>query len=334
MLGPLTTILAISGLAMLSAGGLAYALLYGRIEAEDRVGQRFERVQSRNPIVDVSRARGSDPARRRKSVQETLKEIEEKQKAKARHSKSPPLALRIEQAGLDISRRAFLLISLVTGLVPFVVGWLFGVPIYAALGFLAAGTLGLPRWAVNFIRWRRMNRFLNEFPNAIDVIVRGVKAGLPLNDCIKIIAAEASEPVRSEFRKISETQGLGVPLPEAVAKLPDRVPVPEANFFAIVITIQQKSGGNLAEALANLSRVLRERRKMRGKIKAMSMEAKASAFIIGSLPIVVMVMVYLTSPGYIMILFTETLGNFILVASAVFMLAGILVMRKMINFDF
>jgi tight adherence protein B len=332
--GTLPTIIAIAGLAMLGAGGLAYALLYGRIETENRAGQRFDRVQNRNPAIDVARARGSDPTKRRKSVQDTLKEIEEKQKAKAKHSSSPPIGLRIEQAGLSISRRTFMTISAVTGLVFFLVTWIVGVPIYAAAGFFVVGTFGIPRWVVNFLRKRRISRFLNEFPNAIDVIVRGVKAGLPLNDCIRIISAEASEPVRTEFRKISETQSLGVPLSEAVAKLPDRVPVAEANFFAIVITIQQKAGGNLAEALGNLSRVLRERRKMLGKIKAMSMEAKASAFIIGSLPVVVMVMVYLTSPGYIMILFTEDLGHFILVAAAFWMLLGILVMRKMINFDF
>jgi tight adherence protein B len=332
--GTLPTIIAIAGLTMLGAGGLAYALLYGRIETENRAGERLDRVQNRNPAIDLSRARGSDPTKRRKSVQETLKEIEEKQKAKAKHSNSPPLGLRIEQAGLGFSRRTFMIFSAVTGVVMFFVTWIVGAPIYAAAGFFVVGTFGIPRWVVNFLRKRRLGKFLNEFPNAIDVIVRGVKAGLPLNDCIRIISNEAAEPVKSEFRKIAETQAMGVPLSEAVAKLPDRVPVSEANFFAIVITIQQKGGGNLAEALGNLSRVLRERRMMLGKINAMSMEAKASAVIIGSLPAVVMVMVYLTSPGYIMILFNETMGHFILVASAIWMLAGILVMRKMINFDF
>jgi tight adherence protein B len=333
MFGTLTMVLAVAGLAMLSAGGLAYALLYGRIETEDRVGSRLDRVQNRSPAIDVARSRIVDPARRRKSIQETLKEIEEKQKAKARHN-SPPLAIRIEQAGLSWSRRTFLLISLGTGVVFFLVAWLLRAPMYASLGFFAAGLFGLPRWLVNFLRKRRIEAFLNEFPNAIDVVVRGVKAGLPLNDCVRIIAVEAAEPVKTEFRKVAETQGLGIPLGEAVGKLPERVPVPEANFFAIVIATQQKAGGNLAEALGNLSRVLRERRKMKGKIKAMSMEAKASAFIIGSLPIVVMVMVYLTSPDYIMLLFTQPLGNMILGGSVFWMLLGILVMRKMVNFDF
>ena len=209
-----------------------------------------------------------------------------------------------------------------------------GAPAYVAGAIGVAGLLGLPRWTVNFLRKRRMTKFLDEFANAMDVIVRGVKAGLPLNDCIKIIASEAAEPVKTEFRTIAETQSLGVTLADAVAKLPERVPVPETNFFAIVVAIQQRAGGNLAEALGNLSRVLRERRKMKGKIKAMSGEAKASAGIIGSLPVVVMALVYLTSPEYILLLFTEPLGHVILGCSVVWMFLGVMVMRKMINFDF
>ncbi len=334
MFGGLTTLLAIAGLAMLSAGGLAYAFLYGRIESEDRFGSRLERVQNGTPTLDVARSRTVDPARRRKSVQDTLKEIEEKQKAKAKQSKSPPLALRIEQAGLSWTRRTFYLISAALGFVFFIVPFVFGVPIYVALAFFVVGFFGMPRWTVSFLRKRRMEKFLNEFANAIDIIVRGVKAGLPLGDCIRIISTEADEPVKGEFRKIVEAQSLGIPAYEAVARMPDRIPVPEANFFAIVIAIQQKAGGNLAEALANLSRVLRERRQMKGKITAMSMEAKASAVIIGILPFVVMIMTYMSSPAYIMLLFTEPLGNLILGASAVWMTIGILVMRKMVNFDF
>jgi tight adherence protein B len=199
---------------------------------------------------------------------------------------------------------------------------------------MAVGLFGLPRWIVSFKRKRRMERFLNEFANAIDVIVRGIKAGLPLGDCIRMIATETDEPVRGEFRKIVDAQSVGMSVADAVAKMPDRIPLPEANFFAIVISIQQKAGGNLAEALANLSKVLRERRQMKGKIKAMSMEAKASAVIIGILPLAVMILTYLSSPEYIMLLFTDPLGNLILGASAVWMLIGTLVMRKMVNFDF
>jgi tight adherence protein B len=335
MLGPAGILVAVIGLAMLSAGSIAYALLYRRIETEDAAGRRLDRIRSGRPIAADPGGRAAvDPAKRRKSVQETLKELEEKQKALAKRSKSPPMSLRLQQAGLAWSRRNFMLFSLACGLGGFAVGYFLHAPLYAAAAFGFAGTIGLPRWVVNFLRKRRMKRFLEEFPNAIDVIVRGVKAGLPLADCIRLISLEAGEPVRAEFRQIAETQALGVPLPEAVNRLPERVPVPEASFFAIVVTIQQKAGGNLAETLGNLSRVLRERRKMLGKIKAMSMEAKASAAIIGALPVVVMGLVYLTSPQYISILFSDPLGNLILAASGTWMAIGIFVMRRMINFDF
>jgi tight adherence protein B len=130
-----------------------------------------------------------------------------------------------------------------------------------------------------------------------------------LGDCIRIIASEAQEPVRGEFRHVVETQALGIPLSDACARMFERVPVAETSFFAIVVAIQAKSGGNLSETLGNLSRVLRDRRKMHGKIQAMSMEAKASAAIIGSLPIAVMLLVYLSTPSYISLLWTEPLGG-------------------------
>jgi tight adherence protein B len=164
--------------------------------------------------------------------------------------------------------------------------------------------------------------------------VRGIKAGLPLLDSLKVITVDSPEPVKSEFRAIVETQAIGMPLGEACGKLYDSMPLPEANFFGIVITIQQRAGGNLSEALGNLSRVLRDRKKMKAKIQAMSMEAKASAGIIGSLPIAVMTLVWITSPQYISLLWTEPLGRLMLAASAMWMFMGVMVMKKMINFDF
>jgi tight adherence protein B len=335
MFGSLTVLLAVAGLATLSAGGLAYALLYGRIQTENRLEQRLGLVQGENTGDTTLRARANlDAAKRRKSVSDALKELDEKQKARAKRSSAPPLMLRMEQAGLTWSKQTFWIVSGACGFVICIMSWLFGAPIYAAVAFGLAGLFGLPRWYVNFKRKRRLKKFLDEFANGMDVIVRGVKAGLPLNDCIKIIANEAAEPVKSEFRKIVETQSMGVPLGEAVAKLPERVPVPETSFFSIVVSIQQRAGGNLSEALGNLSRVLRERKRMKGKINAMSQEAKASAAIIGALPMIVMVLVYITSPGYITLLFITQLGNVILGCSAIWMVLGMFVMRRMINFDY
>jgi tight adherence protein B len=221
----------------------------------------------------------------------------------------------------------------------------FGVAIFLLLFFIKAGPIpalvlgfaaafGLPLWSLSFLKKRRENKFLDVFPDSVDVIVRGIKAGLPLLDSLKIIATEAPEPAKSEFKTIIETQTIGIPLGEACAKLYERMPLAEANFFGIVVSIQQKSGGNLSEALGNLSRVLRDRKKMKAKIKAMSMEAKASAIIIGSLPFCVAGLVYLTSPDYIQLLWTTEVGRIMIAGCLVWMSMGVLVMKNMINFDF
>jgi Flp pilus assembly protein TadB len=206
--------------------------------------------------------------------------------------------------------------------------------VLTALGLAFGAGFGLPRWLLAYLKKRREKKFLKALPDAVDVIVRGIKAGLPLFESIKVVAADASEPLRSEFLAIIETQAIGMPLGEACARLFERMPLPEANFFGIVIAIQQKSGGNLSEALGNLSKVLRDRKKMADKIQAMSMEAKASAGIIGSLPPIVMLLVYLSTPDYISLLWTHPTGQLMLVACVIWMSIGIFVMKRMINFDF
>jgi len=314
-------------LAAVSVGGIAWVFLYPILSGERKAEKRMESVAKAAPITRATR---STPRSRRDSVEATLKEFEERQK---KH-KSPPLNIRISQAGLNWSKQQFILISAGVGLVAFVLGLAISPGLLPAVAMAFAGAFGLPRWLLSFLRKRREAKFLDALPDAVDIIVRGVKAGLPLLDCIKMITVEAPEPLKSEFRVIVETQAIGMPLGDACAKLYERTPLPEANFFAIVIAIQQKAGGNLSEALGNLSRVLRDRKKMKAKIRAMSQEAKASAGIIGALPIAVMTLVYLSSPGYISLLFTEPLGHLMLAGSAGWMAMGVLVMRKMINFDF
>jgi tight adherence protein B len=284
-------------------------------------------VAKTEPAARVSRASQKS---RRDVIESTLKEFEERH----RKSKRVPLAARIAQAGLTWSKRKFFIISAAIGLSFFALGTFVNAGLLVAAALAFAGAFGVPFWLLSFLKKRRETKFLNAFPDAVDIIVRGVKAGLPLLDSLKMITTESTEPLRSEFRAIVETQAIGMPLGEACAKLYERMPLAEANFFAIVIAIQQRAGGNLAEALGNLSRVLRDRKKMKAKIRAMSQEAKASAGIIGALPIAVMIMVYISSPTYISLLWTESLGRLMLAGSALWMLAGVLVMKKMINFDF
>jgi tight adherence protein B len=274
---------------------------------------------------------GDSTAKRRKQVQDTLKEIERKQE---QHSTRPTLAAMLEQADWNIDVQKFHMITLGLGVITLIGLFVLGYPWYAAIGMGFAAGLGLPRWLLGFTIGRRKKAFTKEFANAIDVIVRGVKAGLPLNECLKIIANESAEPVAPEFRQIVEGLKVGVTLEDGLKKMYQRMPVAEVNFFQIVLTIQQKTGGNLSEALGNLSAVLRDRKRLQGKIQALSSEAKASAGIIGSLPIVVMGLVYATTPDYIALLFTERFGNFLLLCCGTWMSVGIFVMKKMISFKY
>jgi tight adherence protein B len=319
--------LAVAFMATVAVGGIAWVFLYPLLSGEKKAEERRASLARSEPVArQVDKTQRS----RREQVESTLKEVE------ARHKKQKKVAIatRLTQAGLDWSPKNFYIGSGVLGFTVFALVYLFTDGLLSSVGLGFATGFGLPRWTLNFLKKRRERKFLKALPDAVDVIVRGIKAGLPLYDSIKVVAADAPEPLRTEFNTILDTQAIGMPLGDACSRLFDRMPLPEANFFGIVISIQQKSGGNLSEALGNLSKVLRDRKKMAEKIQAMSMEAKASAGIIGSLPPAVMFLVYLTTPDYMALLWTHPIGQMMLVGSAVWMTIGVLVMKKMINFDF
>jgi tight adherence protein B len=311
-----------AALIAVALGGLAFVFSSGESSAQKRQAalQRGS-VKAKDSTIEKTA--------RKKQISDSLKDLE-----KRRGQTRLTLDMKIQQAGLFISSRQFLIGSAVCGLVVAALVYFTSGSLYIAGPAAIVGVFGLPNFVLSRLRKRRINRFIAEFPNAIDIIVRGVKAGLPLGDCLRIIGNEASEPVRSEFRTISETQAMGLSLGESVDRLAQRVPVTEANFFAIVINIQAKAGGNLSEALGNLSRVLRERKKMKGKIGAMSMEAKASAAIIGAVPFVVVGLLYVSSPTYVSLLWTTNHGIIVSCGAMVWMGIGIVMMKKMITFDF
>jgi tight adherence protein B len=319
--------LAVVALATIAAGGVTYALFYPMLSGEARAEKR--RKEFAAPVAARAFDREAQARAKRGQIAQSLKEIENRENARNKLT----LDQKIQQAGLGWDRKKYFIFSAAmavgTGFLLFVLS----ANSILGLAGLFIGALGVPPWFLQRCRTRRLKKFGNEFPNALDVITRGIKSGLPLNDCLRIIATEAAEPVRTEFRLIIESQALGLPLTEAVGKLYERMPCAESNFFGIVLAIQQKTGGNLSETLGNLSKVIRDRRKMRDKIQAVSMEAKASAAIIACLPPTVALLVYLTAPRYIELLWITQAGKFALVGCAVWMLMGVLVMRKMINFN-
>lgn len=322
------TTLAIVFLAMVATGGVAYVLVYPWLSGDARGEQRQRAIVTTEPTK--RRVERGTAASRRDAVAQTLKDLERKDKA----DKKVTLASRITYAGLTWSVPRYYVTCVLIGLLAALLATIGLQSILFGLIVGVAAGAALPLWYLSLLRARRIKKFQEEFPNAIDIIVRGVKSGLPLGDCLRIISVEAAEPVRSEFRKIIEAQSVGMSVGEACGKLYKSMPTSEANFFGIVVQIQAKTGGSLSDAFGNLSRVLRERKKMKGKINALSMEAKASAAIIAALPFIVSGMVSVTSPKYMVVLFTTQIGKLLVAGSLFWMFLGVMMMRKMIRFDF
>lgn len=315
--------IAVAALIFVAVGCVFYVFLYSYISGENVAEKRLKALS-----VPVKRSDENTEQARRSHVANTLKELDVRQKSKNKLT----IEKRISYAGVKWSKLKFFLISgamaIACALMLFAAS---SKPILALVGLFIGG-IGAPRWLLDHLRHRRVNRFIEDLPSAMDIIVRGVRVGLPISDCLRTIVSEMSGPIQVEFRGVMEALTLGVPLKEAIFRLPERVPVAEANFIAIVISLQQASGGNLSSALANLSTILRDRKKLRGKVAAMSMEAKASATIIGSLPVVVALLVHLSTPSYLAPLWNTQAGAYVLWGAAASMIFGILVMKKMINF--
>jgi tight adherence protein B len=317
----------------IAVGGLAFALIHPYISSDRKRDERYRDVA--DPKVRQAGPTALEQAvSRRKSITDTLKDMEVRQKAREKVT----LRLRLQRAGLNITPKVYWLASALCGVtMAFLVTIL--LPPSITRQFLAVivgivGTFGVPRWFINKITNRRQNKFAAELANAIDIITRGMKSGLPLNECLAVVSRESEEPLASEFREVVEQQRIGISLGEGLDRLTIRMPLPEVKFLAIVVAIQQQAGGNLSEALGNLAGVLRDRFRLKMKVKALSAEAKASAIVLASLPPIVMFMVYGTAPDYILPLFDTRTGNLMLLFSGFWMLIGVLVMRKMINFKF
>jgi tight adherence protein B len=315
--------IAIAGCLAIGFGGLAFAFVGGDSRADKR-----RAAVAKTDAKALGASANVDRTARKKQIADGLRDIERKGKKRA------SLATRIDQAGLSITKQQYLVGSLVLGVLLSAFTYIETKSALLAILVGVTGTIGLPQLTLARLRIRRINKFIANFPTAIDIIVRGIKSGLPLGDTIRIAAAESPEPVKSEFRRVVEALSVGMTLPEAVERMAQRVPIAETNFFSIVIAIQGQSGGNLSEAMSNLSRVLRERKKMKGKISAMSMEAKASAVIIGAVPFLVVGALYVSSPKYVSLLWTTSHGRMISEIAICWMAIGVAMMKKMIAFDF
>jgi tight adherence protein B len=318
---------------VLVIAGLSWMLHRAVAEARFR-RRRLQTAFGAGGSRDPSRRDAQGEKARMRQIETTLREMAEKQQARAKREAPNTLAARLKQGGLAWSRGRYVATSIAAGAAGVLAGaGLAGLSLLPAIGFgVAFGFVG-PHFFVGMKRSRRAKAFMGEMPDALDVIVRGVRSGLPLNDCLRMIANEGREPLRTEFRQFVEDMAVGLTVEDAGARMYERVPLLEVKLLGIILNIQSRAGGNLSEAIGNLSRVLRDRRKMKGKVKAMATEATASAAIIGSLPIIVTGLLYATAPDYVSLLFTTTMGNIALAGGGVWMMIGVLVMRGMINFE-
>ncbi|HEY3696288.1 type II secretion system F family protein [Phenylobacterium sp.] len=327
-MSPALITLLVAVLGFVAVAGFGWAVAGGET-ASAKAMKRAQALVSRGDAAEINRGRRAQaaPDQRRRQILKTLRE-QEKQQKRARLT----LHSRLQQAGLGDSVRGFWIAAGILSLVVALTVIILRQPWWAALLLSASAGLGLPRWVVSFLAKRRMKAFTAAFPDAMDIIVRGIRSGLPVHDCLRVIAKETSEPLAGEFRRLVENLGMGLSIDQALERMHESMPTAEVRFFAIVLAIQARSGGNLAEALGNLSIVIRARKMMREKIKAMAGEAVASACIIGSLPPGVVVLISMTSPAYMVPLFTDPRGNIMLFGGALWMATGIFVMRRMINF--
>lgn len=332
MLDPQTAQMVAAMVGAMSVTAIIYVIVYPYLSGDRARDKRVAGVTSNSATPGNARTAADAAAARRKQIAASVKEMDQ---ARSNQGRATTRVL-LERAGFAGDPKPYWIMSGISCVVCAALAYVtMGNTAYGPiLVILAAfvGGLGLPRFALAKLITRRQKQFEAQLANALDLIVRGIKSGLPLGECLQIVASEIPGPVGEEFSELVEQQRVGVALGDALQKLAERMPLQDVNFLAIVISIQQQSGGNLAEALSNLSGLLRDRWKMAMRVKALASEAKASAAILGALPPAVTVMLYLSTPDYVAPLFDTRAGNFMLLAGAFWMFCGIMVMRKLINF--
>jgi tight adherence protein B len=324
--GSLILVVGVLGFALL----VAIMLLSGGARAQRRLKSRMNRVSERY---------SGRPRRAQQTVSvkrnDSASSIASLDKLLQRTIPNPALLrARLQATGFEINIGQYVLGNLVimavfAAVLHLAVGLSWGSSLVAGFGL----GLAIPHFLVGFLGSRRSKRFIANFPEAIDLIVRGLKSGLPTQEGIKVVASEMGDPIGTEFREIADSLKLGKTLDDALWDTAGRLDIPEFKFFVISLSVQRETGGNLAETLENLGNILRARRQMKIKVKAMSSEAKASAIIIGSLPFIMFLIIFLMNPGYASQLFTDPRGVLMVAAGLTSIGVGIAVMTKMIRFE-
>lgn len=299
------------------------------LSQESRKRKRMMRVVRGDSSFEDKKSKVSAQDQRRSDLAKKLKEENDENKEK---KKGTNLAEMILQAGLEITVKQYWLGSVISCVVMTVLAKVIGMSTFVVAMAAVVGLLGLPRVYLKMKAKRRQKQFMDDFADALESMMRLLKAGMPVSEAIKMVAREFSGPMGEEMERIFDQQKIGVPLPEAVLEASKRMPLTEMQMFATAIAIQTQTGSSLSEVLQNLAGVIRARFKLKRKVKALSSEAKSSAMIIGALPVVVASGMYFINREYIEVLFIDPTGKFLLGAAIAWMCIGILMMRQMINF--
>lgn len=326
--GPEILIAAMAGLGIIAIFVPAYVVLQGRMSSQSRLRQRC--MVMAHTIRRSDEAKDANSAKtRQRLIQGKIRELEKQRSTNKRNT----IRHLLIQCGSDMTIQVYITLSVLVGLVSGLILWI-GMrqdPMAATIGAVGAG-FTIPRFVLGKMVSRRQNKFIQHFGDALDILVRGTRTGLPAGECMRIASREVPDPVGYEFRMLVEAQRVGMTLEQALERALERVPIAEMQFFSIVLLVQQQTGGNLASTLENLSNVLRSRRRLKEKVKALSAEANVSAGIIGCLPFLVGFFIFLASPDFIGVLFTSRMGYFLIGGGLTWMTCGVIVMRSMINF--
>ncbi|MEM8832972.1 MAG: type II secretion system F family protein [Pseudomonadota bacterium] len=296
-------------------------------QQKQRKKHLLKTVQGKSSFVDNKKGKVSAQDQRRSDLAKKLKE-DESQKEGKKKSLSDSLA----QSGMNMSVAQFWIFSVVSAVVFYFLAQMMGLSVFVKVMFVIIGFFGFPRWFVKFKTKRRQKAFMKDFPDALESMMRMLKAGMPVGEAIRMVATEFEGPMGEEMERIYEQQKIGVPLPEAVLNAAKRMPLAEMQMFATAIAIQTQTGSSLSEVLQNLAGVIRARFKLRRKVVALSSEAKASAAIIASLPCLVTLALYFLNGEYLEVLYTTSTGKTLAYGAVIWMGIGVLIMRQMINF--
>ncbi len=314
---------------LLTAIALLYMLASTLSGEEKRLRRRVARVAGGRSLTQAAATSG--PSLRRDTSDSSIQSLD--RLIKRLLPQPAKLRARLVATGMKISLGEYVLASLVLFAVAVGALGFFGVEPLAGVLFAVGAALGLPHMVVGFLIKRRRNKFVMLLPEGIDLIVRGLRSGLPITESMKIVGQEIPNPVGSEFRGIIESYSIGMTLDQALWAVAERIGVPEFRFFAISLSVQQETGGNLTETLENLSTILRRRKQMKLKIRALTGEARASAAILGLLPFVMFGALMLIRPDYGMVLVNTARGHVLLAMGFTSMSIGIGTMFRMTKFE-